>query len=145
MELTGENVDRVFRDCLLSDDDPRQSEVEGLEDMDSLPDWMIPAEGVTFHTGFVREAVESHRTDIRDMLSELPGEFHKSAGGGMSFLQMCEDKNGKQWTGMHSTVEQLLLLGVAAGYASYPLPREMWKVMPGGVPYVTIDVEQENE
>ena len=78
------------------------------------------------------------------MLVELPNEFMEESaggGGGWSFLNTCYDKNGDQWTGMHLTMEQLFQLGIAAGVASYVMPRQMWAVFPGGMPYIVIHAE----
>jgi hypothetical protein len=47
-------------------------------------------------------------------------------------------KHGEHW-GEHPTMGMLFALGIGAGLASYPIPREMWSALPGGVPYVTID------
>lgn len=144
MKLTSENVDRIFRDCLMKDDDPRMAELEGITSPEQFPDWLVPADGLTLRTGLVREKVQEHREDIREMLSELPDSFHASGGGGMSFLNMCDDKEGNQWTGLHATAEQLVVLGIATGFAKYALPREMWGALPGGMPYIIVNLESEN-
>ena len=138
MKLNTENVVSIFRDCLLSDDDPRKAELEGVTSLEDLPDFLVPAEGIQLKTGMVREKIEAHRDEIRSMLEALPSSFHANEGGGMSFLNMCEDQEGDQWTGSHEVVEQLLVLGIAAGFVSYPMPREMWQILPGAVPYVVV-------
>ena len=33
-----------------------------------------------------------------EFLNQLPDSFKAEGGGGMSFINMCIDKNGKQWT-----------------------------------------------
>ena len=48
-------------------------------------------------------------------------------------------KSGEQW-GEHMNIEQLLALGIATGQAGYPMPKEMWKMLPGGMPYFTVKV-----
>lgn len=73
------------------------------------------------------------------MLNELPMNFMQSGGQGWSFLNMCVDKNGNQWTGSHEIVDKLVCLGIASGYANFVLPRGMWKILPGGMPYIAID------
>lgn len=72
------------------------------------------------------------------MCEQLPESFHESKGGGWSFLNMCEDKGGNQWSGTHKTMEQLLCLGMAMNKMKILLPREVWKIFPGGMPYVAI-------
>jgi hypothetical protein len=36
-------------------------------------------------------------------------------------------------------MEALVALGVGLGMAQFQMPREMWSVLPGGVPYVLLD------
>jgi hypothetical protein len=73
------------------------------------------------------------------MLSDLPDEFQASGGGGWSFLNACMTKTGEQWTGMHPTMDKLFMLGIAAGKARWLMPRDMWSVLPGGMPYVSVN------
>ena len=72
--------------------------------------------------------------EILATLMELPPQFRMSEGGGWSFLNACNDRDGNLW-GQHINIEQLLLLGIGAGLAKILLPREMWKALPGGMPY----------
>jgi hypothetical protein len=37
-------------------------------------------------------------------------------------------------------MEQLFQLGIGLGLAKWQLPPEMWGVLPGGMPYVVIEV-----
>lgn len=62
----------------------------------------------------------------------------------MSFLNSCNTNEGKQWTGMHMKMEFLFALGVAIEKVKNLLPREMWPILPGGVPYfVVLDGKKE--
>ena len=124
MELTSENVERIFMDCLFK---------EG-EDTSNY----IPAEGVTTNVGFHPERIESHKDEIASMLSELPEEFKEKTGGGWTFLNAFNDKNGQQWTSLHRRMEQLFQLGIGIGKVSYLMPRDMWRIFPGGMPYLVI-------
>ena len=72
------------------------------------------------------------------MLAQPPEEFGEDTGGGWSFLNSCNDRSGRQWTGLHLTMEQLWCLGIAVGRARYTLPRDFWEVLPGGMPYLTV-------
>jgi hypothetical protein len=72
------------------------------------------------------------------LLNELPSSFKKDIGGGWSFLQACETKDGVQW-GEHRNMEQLFVLGMALGKVRYCLPRDLWQVLPGGMPYLVIE------
>ena len=128
MKLTSENVDKVFCDCLY-----RKS-----EDLHkALSDGKL-IEGVMLKVVFNTEKVEKHLQDIKDMLAQLPLEFRKEDGGGWSFLQMCNDEEGNQWTGVHKQMDALVCLGLAIDELRFCLPREMWKVFPDGMTYVQI-------
>ena len=60
------------------------------------------------------------------MLAQLPAEFGERAGGGWSFLNSCQRMDGTLWTGLHSIMEALLVLGLAIGLVEWLLPREHW-------------------
>jgi len=72
------------------------------------------------------------------MLSQLPKEFYKDSGGGMTFLNACNNSNGEQWTGLHSVMEQLFVLGIASSKVECLLPRDIWSMLLGGMPYYVI-------
>lgn len=114
MELTSTNVRNVFADCLQ----PDAPLTEGI-----LVEAPLNTSG--------------HTQDIKDMLEQLPLGFRNSVGGGMSFLSACERSDGTLW-GEHLQVEQLMLLGLASGLVEYCAPREIWKILPGGMPYFRI-------
>jgi hypothetical protein len=124
MKLSAENVHHIFMDCLFNDDEEKKDPVV--------------AEGITLSVGFNPVRLKKNEESIYGMLKELPASFQKDSGGGMSFLQACEDKDGNQWTGMHQTMQELFLLGLAAGKVQYCLPKELWSALPGGVPYLTV-------
>jgi hypothetical protein len=87
-----------------------------------------------------------HRRDIAGMLEQLPKAFKaREAGGdgGWSFLSACMDRDGRQWTGEHRTMEKLFLLGLATEQASWCLPRDMWEVLPGAMPYIKVTPDTE--
>ena len=107
-----------------------------------MPEGAIEAEGIVARFGFHPERLKSHEQEIRDLVMELPDEFRMSKGGGWSFLNMCNDREGYQWADLHKTMEMLLVLGIAVGVMTIQIPRELWSMMPGGVPYVAvIDIE----
>lgn len=123
MELTSQNVEETFIDCLC----------ETQESLDG-----IIIEGIVAKYKFDTDKLEIHKTDIETMLAELPTEFRKDGGGGWSFVNACVDKNGNQWTDLHQRMEQLFCLGIAIGKVQCTLPREMWEMLPGGMPYYAI-------
>ncbi|MDP2665599.1 MAG: hypothetical protein Q8P23_03110 [bacterium] len=122
--LDPERVNAIFMDCLFKDGEDTSKHIK--------------AEGITKNVGFHPERLESHKTEIEAMLDELPDEFKKSGGGGWSFLNACNDKHGNQWTGFHQRMEQLFQLGIGISKVQYQMPREMWSVLPGGMPYLVV-------
>ncbi|MGD9157183.1 MAG: hypothetical protein PVG39_02130 [Desulfobacteraceae bacterium] len=124
MYLTSENVESVFMDCLFRD---------GEDTSDPAI-----AKGIFNNIGFHKGRIKSHTDNISSMLSQLPEEFQEDIGGGMSFLNACNNSNGEQWTGLHRIMEQLFCLGMACGKAKSVMPREMWSVLPGGMPYYAV-------
>lgn len=123
MTLNAAAVQEVFMDCLFQ---------EG-EDTSNA----VIVEGITSRYGFHPQRLSNNRTSIQTLLAELPENFRESSGGGWSFLQACQTKDGQQW-GEHRNAEQLMTLGLATGDAEYLLPREMWGAMPGGMPYFVV-------
>lgn len=127
--LTADRVEEIFRDCLFRDDEDITNRVE--------------VEGIINRFGYHPERLESYRQEIYDMLGELEDNFRASAGGGWSFLNACYDKHGRQWTGLHRTMDHLFTLGIGLGLAQYPGNRDLWTAFPGGVPYmVFLDTEE---
>lgn len=121
--LNDQRVEKVFLDCLFKEGEDTTNHVK--------------AEGVERIVGFHPERLDSHKEEISTMLDELPDEFKKSGGGGMSFLNACNDKHGNQWTGLHLRMEQLFQLGV--GKVECLTPRAMWSMLPGRVPYYVVN------
>jgi hypothetical protein len=124
MNLTTENVTSIFKDCLFKDGENTSNPVM--------------SEGITSKFGFHKERLESHKEDISEMLSKLPKEFQQNTGGGMSFLNACNDVDGRQWTSLHQVMEQLFVLGQAIEKVKCLMPRDMWKILPGGMPYYVV-------
>lgn len=131
MELTAKNVRAVLMDCLYS---PKEVKEIGEDNIKSRA---ILVQGVTLNLGFNPAKIAKHSLDIRDMLDQLPANFKHEVGGGWSFLNACMRHDETHW-GEHRSVDELLCLGLAAKRVKYTLPREMWYLMPGGVPYFEI-------
>ena len=131
MNLTSENVVKVFRLCLFKEDESRDNAVK--------------VEGIVADFGFHPDRLDENRDNIVSMLNELPDEFKEEGGGGWSFLNACNDKSCKQWTELHSVMEYLICLGIAIDRAMYVMPRETWDIFPGGVPYIVITQEKGDE
>ena len=120
MQLTSENVEAVFKDCLANTAEHT-------------------LKGVLIEVAFNREKIAEHEQDIMQMLMQLPKEFHRPGGCGWSFLNMCIDKNGNQWTDFHQTQDKLVCLGRSIGAVEFLMPRDLWKALPGGMPYIVIN------
>ena len=125
MELTSKNVDSIFMDCLFEEDNEENQKKA------------IRVEGIMSNFRLNPDSIKKHKKDIHSMLLQLPKEFQKNTGGGWSFLNGCMRKDGTQW-GEQASVEQLVVLGIASGYVKYTMPREMWKILPGSVPYFSV-------
>ena len=125
-----ERVDTIFKDSLFLD-------IE-LKDSNTPPANAILVEGIINKFGFHPERLESHKDEITDLINLMPDNFQKSKGGGWSFLNLCMDKDNNQW-GEHINMEQLVALAIATNQGKFAMPREMWNILPGGMPYVVFD------
>ena len=126
--LDANKVRAVFVDSLFKDGEPT--------------DDMVKVEGITANVGFHPQRLESHREEIIGFLRQLPDSFMKFKGGGMSFLNAAEDREGNLW-GQHQNMQELFMLGMGIGRVTAPLPQALWGILPGGMPYYTVDVEEE--
>lgn len=100
------------------------------------PTSAVQVEGIA--TGFVfhPERLTADRVEVEAIISEVvTDEFFRGKGGGWSFLQLCVDRQDRQWA-EHPTMEALVCVAMGLGLAGYCLPRKFWKDLPGGVPYV---------
>ena len=132
-QLTSGKVSEIFKNCLFKD----KEIIDGKPIVTPLV-----GKGVINDFGFHPERLTSYKAEILNMLKQLPDSFMKSKGGGMSFLNACMTKDDIQW-GEHRNIEQLFALGEALKIVSYPMPKDMWHILPGGMPYVTfIDSEK---
>lgn len=127
MKLTSQVVDDMMLKCLFGDSEQVEKP--------------IMVEGIARNFGFHPARIAEHRDEIKAMLAELPDAFQATKGGGWSFLNACLDRHDVQWTGLHMIMESLFCLGIAAGLARWTLPRHLWHVFPGGMPYVTLTLD----
>lgn len=122
-----EQVQKIFYECFLL---PAEISADGSTPL--VP--FIEVQGIRQRFGFHPDRVTKNAPAIKELLDRLPDAFSVTGGGGWSFLNACVTKDDMQW-GEHQNMEQLLCLGLASGYATYVMPREMWKILPGGMPY----------
>lgn len=101
----------------------------------------VAVHGLVNNYGFHPVRVREAKPEIDALLSELPKQFYRSGGGGWSFLNAAEDKDGNLW-GQHRDMESLVCLGIAVGSASW-IMKDMASALPGGVPYFEIHPGEE--
>jgi len=126
--LTSARVEHIFKDCLF-----REEEIAaGIPEIDPLI-----VEGLVRKYGFHPSRVTKHQKEIELLLAELPDKFL----AGSSFLGLCYDKVGSQWTGEQRKMEQLVCLGLAIDAIAYCMPKSDWSTLPGGLPYIQIKLD----
>lgn len=138
MKLNPVRVREILFDCMYDKDRIKSSTRE------ELIKEAICVKGITTSIGFDPQKIAIYKSEIVELLNELPDEFKHEIGGGCSFLMACEDKHGNHW-GEHKNMEELFMLGMACKRINCVFPREIWSMLPGGVPYYEIfDKDIEN-
>lgn len=132
--INPEQVLATFYACLF--------EPEEVQD-GKPPDNAVVVDGIMAKYAFHPARLASHRDEVKGWLALLPVEFQADGGGGWSFLNACYQADGHQWTGLHERMEQLFCLGMGLGFVKCQMPREMWSIIPGGMPYYGVDVRGE--
>lgn len=117
---------------------------EAPADGSSPPD-AVRVDGIVFDYGFNPERLADTREDLLAMFAEIdPRYFNEN---GFSFLFLGFDKDEKEWTSTSMTegtahgfkyVESFLCLALAQGLAKYTFPRALWRLLPGGAPFVEL-------
>lgn len=127
--INAKRIHEILTDCMFNDNYTDDSKC-------------IAVQGITSVFGFKPEKIDEHKNEIYSFLEELPVSFWESPIGddGYSFLQMPFDKNDQHW-GEQINAQELLVLGLATGYAQYLFSKPIWKALPGGVPYVVLHKE----
>lgn len=115
-----ELTEKAFMDCLFKDGEDTTNHIKVV--------------GITMNVRFHPQRLEEKRELVQELLNELPSEFKK----GYSFLKLCTTKEGELWTGLHRICEFLVLMAIGLNLMEYCFPREIWEVLPGGVPYVSL-------
>jgi hypothetical protein len=125
-----QRVHDTFLDCLFTD----------AEVVDGKPtSEPVKAACIMHNFGFHAARLEGHRADVEGFLRQMQPEFFADTGGGWSFLQLCQTRDGRQWA-EHPTMEELCGLGIALGLVRWCAPRELWPALPGGMPYLVIEL-----
>ena len=129
--IDSEALEAAFKDCLFK---------EGEISEGKIPEGAILVEGIVNKFGFHPTRLLEKKPEVTKWLNSLPHEFHKTEGDGWSFLNACNQENGTQWTGFHRSMEQLFCLGIGLGFVESQLPKELWSILPGSMPYYVIDL-----
>lgn len=124
-KLTAERVHHTVMACLYPD--------EELPTDGSPPPGLVEVSGVVSRFGFDPARLEAQRASINEMLDELPESFAQ----GMSFLNACNTKTGELW-GQHRDMDSLFCLGMAIGRVGLCFQRDLWSILPGGMPYYIV-------
>lgn len=119
--------------CLHTDEEVAAAEKDGI------PEGTVMVEGVITGYGFHPERLESCRETLVEIIDMLPEGFNHDRGGGWSFLNLCETKDGELWTGFHKTCGEFFCLCKGLRLADYVMPREWWGKLPGSVPYIVFN------
>lgn len=119
MDLTAENVHACFTGSLF-DNNVDKAVIEATS---------IKTSGITRNVGFDPDKIMTFKEDVKSMILQIP-----DIKDGISFLCMCINTDGHQW-GEHINVEELVLLGQALELLEPCVPRDMWYIFPGGMPY----------
>lgn len=114
-------VQETFKKCLFKEGEDTTGKVE--------------VQGITHNYGLHPGRLKEQTEIVKALLAELPEEFKK----GWSFLNLCMTKDRVQWTGSHMRCEELVVMAIGLELMSYCLPRELWQVLLGGVPYVIVN------
>lgn len=125
MKLNTAEVHETLKECLYTEEELKASSV-------MPPEGAVLVQGLTRNFGFEPTRVKERVEKVSEMLAEL-----KDLDKGVSFLTLCYDKDDEMW-GQHMDMEALVVLGIATGLLKYCLPKEMWSVLPGGMPYIIL-------
>lgn len=126
-------VDKTIRECLYTEEELNASE----KDEKGIPKGAVLVRGIMHNMGFHPGRLEAARPKVKTWLMALPDQFRKSSGGGWSFLNACMDRNNEQW-GEHMDMDRLFTMGIGLNLVTFMLPRDMWNILPGGMPYIVV-------
>ena len=94
----------------------------------------ISVEGIVHTYMFNPERLEKMRASILEVVAMLPERFNQ----GYTFLDLCKTKDDELWTDNQFVSEQLVVMSIGLGLMEYCFSRDVWKMLPGGVPYIIV-------
>lgn len=133
MLINPEEVHAAFLDCLFLEEEITDGKP---------PKTAVLVEGIQATFALHPMRLMRKREQVGKWLFSLPEQFRADKGGGWSFLNACYDVNGEQWTGLHQRMDELFCMGLGLGIVSRLMPREMWDVLPGGMPYYAVQIKE---
>lgn len=137
MLIDPNEVRSVFEDSLMTEEDMEAT----FKETGDFPA-TVTVEGLVRTVVFDAGRLEKNRDKVINLLRGLPDEFARNKGGGWSFLNACQDRDGELWSGFHRDAEALLMLGMGLNLCGRLGPREMDSALPGGVPYFVTDLPE---
>ena len=125
--INAKRVEEILIDCLIKDSDHINCK--------RLPkNKVVVVKGIVNNYGFHKERLESYREEVRSLLNNLSPDIKE----GISFLNICMDKENNQW-GEHRDCENLVCLAIGLEIIRYVLPKEAWFLLPGNVPIIALN------
>lgn len=124
--LRADDVHDAFIYCLVK----REEAPDGQPSEDA-----VLLEGISLNVELHKARLEEQREKVLGWIDDIPEGFLREKGGGWTFLNLTMTKQGDQWC-EQPTAQALMLMAMGLGYAQYQLPRDIWRALPGGVPYV---------
>ena len=111
-----------------------------------IPNNAVMVEGVVSMYGLHPDRLEESREKVVELIEELVDDgFLVDKGGGQSFLNLCKNRAGDQWTSFHKVMEAFMCLAMGLDLAGFCAPSDMWEAFPGGMPYVWFRTSLEQE
>ncbi len=132
MELTKENVSKLFVKCLFTEKEVEEATKAG-ETVPTLE--AVIVHGAVGSFGLHPERLKTVREEVVSLLQQLPEEFHE----GTTFLNAVLTKDCTPW-GEQRNANELLVMGMGLGYVKEMLPKQFRHSLVGGVPYYQVTV-----
>lgn len=102
---------------------------------------VITVEGVQDRHTLLEKRLAMYRTDVVEMLGELPAGFHRPEHQGWGFGMLVMDRHGVVWATDMEVLERLCVLGIGLGVAEWCNQRSDWH-RTGGFPYFVCDLRR---
>ena len=122
-ELTADNIIRIVAACL-----PQTEPATSLG--------IRRVQGVATIFSFTRDALDAHRSEIIEMVSQLPPIFSIAGTGPDSMLKLGKRADGVEWTTDDALMDQLCCLAVGVDFGARLGKPKDWPTYPQGMPYV---------